>query len=220
MACLLFDLDGTLTDPERGITACLQHALRTLGRDVPPAASLRHYIGPPLRASFAAMLRSDEAPLLDAALALYRERFAATGLYENQVYPFVPDGLATLRAARHRLWVATSKPTVYARRIVDHFGLAPFFEGVYGSELTGERADKRDLVRHVVAMEGLTPGQTWMIGDRGHDMHGGRANGTRTAGVLWGYGSATELVEAGAHVTVGSMAALVAHLATVEAGAR
>ncbi|HUU34792.1 MAG TPA: HAD hydrolase-like protein [Vicinamibacterales bacterium] len=217
MACLLFDLDGTLTDPERGITACIQHALRALGRDVPPAATLRQYIGPPLRVSFAAMLHSDEAALLDAALAHYRERFAATGLYENEVYPFVPAGLATLRAAGHRLWVATSKPTVYARRIVDHFDLAPFFEGVYGSELTGERTDKRDLVRHIVAMEGLTPGNTWMIGDRVHDIRGGRDNGTHTAGVLWGHGSATELADAGAEVTVPSMAALVAHLAAIGA---
>jgi phosphoglycolate phosphatase len=205
MACLIFDLDGTLTDPEVGITTCIQHAVQALGWASPPRESLRRYIGPPLRASFAELLETDDAATLDAALTHYRERFATTGLYENTLYPFVPGALAALRAARHRLWVATSKPTVYAQRIVEHFGLAPYVEGVYGSELTGQRSDKGELVRHLLAAERLERGLTWMIGDRSHDINGGRAHGLRTIGVLWGFGSREELTVAGADLVVDTM---------------
>ncbi len=216
MPCLLFDLDGTLTDPERGITTCIQHALSALHRTVPPGESLRRCIGPPLRASFAELLETDDEATLDAALAHYRARFATTGIYENTLYPFVPGALAALQGARHRLWVATSKPTVYARRIVEHFGLAPYFEGVYGSELTGQRADKGELVRHLLATERLDPGRTWMIGDRSHDVTGGRANGLRTIGVLWGFGSDRELREAGADLVVDTMDQILEHFTAAQ----
>jgi phosphoglycolate phosphatase len=117
-------------------------------------------------------------------------------MYENRVYPDVPAMLQRLLEAGHRLWVATSKPTVYATRIVEHFGLAGSFEKVYGSHLSGQHADKVELVAHILRTEGLDPSRTVMIGDRMHDIVGGRRNGTRTLGVLWGFGSRQELTDA------------------------
>ncbi|RPJ56644.1 MAG: HAD family hydrolase, partial [Acidobacteria bacterium] len=129
---LLFDLDGTLTDPGPGITRCIQHALSGLGRPAPSAAELAWCIGPPLRESFAVLLDDGDPVLVERAVALYRERFAAVGMFENEVYPGVADALASLRAAGHRLLVATSKPHVYAEAILRHFGLLPAFGAVYG----------------------------------------------------------------------------------------
>ena len=206
---LLFDLDGTLTDPARGLTSCFQHAFRALGRTPPEAGSLVRYIGPPLRGTFVELLATDDTAIIDAAVAHFRERFSATGMYENEVYPDVPAGLAALCDAGHRMWVVTSKPEVYARQIVEHFGLAGFFERVYGSRIEGLHAEKAALITHVLERERLDPGRTWMIGDRALDIAGGRANGTGTVGVSWGYGSEDELREARPDVLVRSMAALV-----------
>ena len=109
---LVFDLDGTLTNPESGITRCIAHALNSLDRPSSPTHLLRRYIGPPLRATFAELLGTEDERTIDAALGYYRERFFAVGMYENEVYHEVPYGLATLRERSHRLWVATSKPAV------------------------------------------------------------------------------------------------------------
>lgn len=206
---LFFDLDGTLTDPARGITLCFQHAFRALGRTPPEDEILVRYIGPPLRSIFVELLATDEAAVVDAAIAHFRERFSAAGMYENEVYPGVPEGLAALRDAGHRMWVVTSKPEVYARQIVQHFGLAAHFERVYGPELSGRHAEKAALIAHVLESERLDPGRACMIGDRALDITGGRANGTRTVGVAWGFGSEHELREAGPDALVRSMAALV-----------
>jgi phosphoglycolate phosphatase len=211
---LFFDLDGTLTDPVRGITLCLRHALVALGREAPPLDGLRRYIGPPLRRTFVALLATDESTVIEAAIAHYRERFSTVGLYENEVYPDVPEGLAALRRAGHRLWVVTSKPKVYADRIVEHFALTASFQGVHGSELSGRNADKIELIAHVLAAERLNPARTAMIGDRAEDVVGGRANGIGTVGVLWGYGSEEELRKAAPDVIVDSMAGLSAYVGT------
>lgn len=214
---LLFDLDGTLTDPGEGITRCIQHALAELGAPVPAADALRWYVGPPLAGSFAELVGPDDARIA-RALALYRERFAETGLFENVVYPDVPAALDRLRAEGHALFVATSKPHVFARRVLDHFGLADAFAAVYGAELSGENADKRDLLRHLLSVErfAATP---WMIGDRRHDVEAAHANGLRAVGVLWGYGSAVELRTAGADVVVASVRDLVEWVGTAHAEA-
>ena len=193
---VLFDLDGTLTDPERGITRCIAHALESVGRLTPPMNLLRQYIGPPLRATFAELLETEDESAIDAALACYRDRFVKVGMYENEVCADVPWGLDALRERGHRLWVATSKPEVYARRILEHFELSTLFQHIYGSELNGERTDKRALIAHILERERLDPADVWMIGDRSHDIVGGRANSTRTMGVLWGYGSEEELLSA------------------------
>jgi phosphoglycolate phosphatase len=209
---LLFDLDGTLTDPVVGITRCIAHALARLGREAPPAAALARFVGPPLRGTFAELLATGDDALVARAIGHYRERFEEVGMFENRVYPDVAAGLAELGARGHRQWVVTSKPRVYAQRIVDHFGLLAHFAGVYGSELDGRNVDKADLIQVVLASERLAAAETWMIGDRGLDIRGGRANGVRTAAALWGYGSADELGRERPDVTAPSMADLVARL--------
>jgi phosphoglycolate phosphatase len=197
MTTIFFDLDGTLTDPKPGITRSIQYALHRLDRAVPSEDELTWCIGPPLRASLQKLLGGDE--LADRALALYRERFADIGLYENEIYPGIAAILAALAASRRRLFVATSKPHIYADRIIAHFGLADRFERVFGSELDGTRADKTELLRYALQSSAVDPSSAIMIGDRSHDMIGARNNGMTAIGVLYGYGSQEELVGAGAH---------------------
>lgn len=203
MRSILFDLDGTLTDPKPGITRCIQHALRELGCPCPEADDLEWCIGPPLQGSFHRLLGSED-PLRGArALALYRERFSEVGLFENTVYDGIPDALHTLRESGYWLFVATSKPHVFAGRILDHFGLGPFFDGIYGSELDGTRVDKGELLAHLLGAEGLNADQAVMVGDREHDVRGAAQNEVRCIGATWGYGAPQELIEAGAAVLCG-----------------
>ncbi len=193
MRAALFDLDGTLTDPKPGITECIRYAMTRLGRTPPNADELHWCIGPPLPGSFARLLGTDDAELVARALVLYRERFSTVGLFENALYPGIPEAVTAVRAAGYATYVATSKPHVYARRIVEHFGLASLFDHVYGSELDGTRVDKGDLIAHALAEEKLDPQHVVMIGDREHDLIGARRSGTRTIAVTYGYGSEDEL---------------------------
>jgi len=196
-APLLFDLDGTLTDNFPGIARSILYALERMGVAAPDEASLRLCMGPALRESLARLLDTGDADVVEHALALYRERYAELGWRENVVYEGVADALA--EAARSSpVFLCTSKPEIYARRIVTLFGLAPLFSGVYGADLDGALDDKAKLFAHVVAREGLPPGAAIMIGDRGHDIRAARMNGARCVGVLWGYGSADELAAADA----------------------
>jgi phosphoglycolate phosphatase len=204
---VFFDLDGTLTDPKEGITRSIQYALERLSALVPEMDDLLWCIGPPLRASLAQLLNGDD-DAAGEALALYRERFAETGLYENAVYAGIPDVLKVLKSQGKRLFVATSKPHVYAERIVEHFGLGDYFEIVFGSELDGTRVEKTDLLQYVIAQTETDPSEAVMIGDREHDMLGARNNGLSRIGVLYGYGSEAELRAAGAEQLVSSPAEL------------
>lgn len=199
---LLFDLDGTLTDPAPGILACITHALRALGQIPPPAVEMRRFIGPPLRQVFAEALGTQDLVRIEEAVRLYRERFSTLGLYENAVYPGVAPVLGRLAGAGFALRVVTSKAHVYADRIIDHFELRQFFPRVYGAELSGERSSKAELLRHVLASESIEPGDACMIGDRLHDIEGARAHGIATLGVSWGYGSREELQAAGADLVI------------------
>ena len=196
---LLFDLDGTLTDPKVGITESIRYALAKMERPYPPDASLDWCIGPPLQESFASLLQTDDPQLPKEALRYFRERFSTVGLFENDPYPEIHDVLAQLQAAGQRLFIATSKPAVYAKQIVEHFDLAPYFVRVYGSELDGRFTHKDKLIRHILQTEALTPAHTLMIGDREHDILGAKANNLLAAGVTWGYGSPEELTAAGAN---------------------
>jgi phosphoglycolate phosphatase len=194
---LLFDLDGTLTDSRRGIVACIRHALVRMGTNAETDdRALRECLGPPLRVSFARLLDTDDAAVVDRAIACYRERFDDIGWRENDVYPGIADMLAALTARGHRMLVCTSKPAVYARRIVAHFGLGDAFAAIYGPELDGALDDKRDLLAHLLRQEKLEPERSQMIGDRHHDVRAARANRTAAIGVLWGYGSREELADA------------------------
>ena len=195
MRTIVFDLDGTLTDPKHGITRSIQHALGSLGLHAPTQEDLTWCIGPPLLESLRKL--SGNQAQAEKALLLYRERFGEIGMYENEVYPDIPAVLSTLKAAGHPLFVATSKPTVYATPILEHFQLSQNFDAIHGSELDGTRADKSELLAWVTAKEGLDPADTVMVGDRSHDVVGGKNNGMATLGVLYGYGTRQELLAAG-----------------------
>jgi phosphoglycolate phosphatase len=209
MTTIYFDLDGTLTNPKPGITRSIQYALKRLDQAVPTEDELTWCIGPPLRASLKQLVGSDD--LADRALSLYRERFADIGLFENEVYPGIEATLAVLKSPGRRLFVATSKPGIYAQRIIDHFKLSGYFERVFGSELDGSRSDKSDLLRYALKTTGVDPRQAVMIGDRSHDMIGARNNAMTAVGVLYGYGSREELVDAGAHHICATPEALLDH---------
>ena len=195
---LLFDLDGTLTDNYMGIAASIRHALERLGAAPPPDAVLRSCVGPPLRESFARLLDSTDARLIERAVAHYREHFAEVGWKENVVYAGIADTLVELAARGARMYVCTAKPETFARRIVLQFGLAPHLRAVYGADLAGRFDDKSALMAHLIATEAVDPAAAAMIGDRHHDIRAARANGVRAVGVLWGYGSREELAEADA----------------------
>ena len=197
---LLFDLDGTLTDNYLGIARSITYALERLGVEPPDEATLRLCVGPPLRASFAALLATDDGDAIEQAIALYRERFADVGWRENVVYDGVHDALASLAAEDRAMYLCTSKPEVYARRIVTLFGFAGHLRGVYGADLAGTLDDKALLLAHLAARENLDTRSAVMIGDRHHDVRAARLNGARAIGVLWGYGSAEELAHADAIV--------------------
>ncbi|TYL94153.1 HAD family hydrolase [Bradyrhizobium rifense] len=197
MATIFFDLDGTLTNPKPGITRSIQYALERLSLTVPSEDELTWCIGPPLHTSLKKLTGTDA--LADQALLLYRERFSDIGLFENEAYAGIVDTLTTIAATDQRMFVATSKPAVYATRIVDHFGLKPYFERVFGSELDGTRVDKRDLLRYALDETRVDATSAIMIGDRSHDVVGARTNGMTAIGVLYGYGSEAELRDAGAH---------------------
>jgi phosphoglycolate phosphatase len=209
MTTIFFDLDGTLTDPKPGITRSIQYALRRLDRAVPSEEELTWCIGPPLHASLKKLLGPDD--LADKALSLYRERFGDIGLFENEVYPAIEATLSVLAESNRRLFVATSKPVIYAERIIDHFKLTGYFERVFGSELDGTRADKTELLGYALQATGVDPSRAMMIGDRSHDMIGARNNGMTAVGVLYGYGSREELVEAGAHHVCATPQKLIEH---------
>jgi phosphoglycolate phosphatase len=198
MGTIYFDLDGTLTDPKPGITRSIQYALQRLGHPtIPTEDELTWCIGPPLRASFVRLLGAEASA--DLAVSYYRERFSDVGLYENGVYDGIGEVLTALCASGHRLFVATSKPHVFAERIIDHFGLRGHFERVFGSELDGTRVDKSRLLEYALKEASVDPARTLMIGDCSHDMIGAKNNGMKGIGVLYGYGSRDELLQAGAH---------------------
>jgi phosphoglycolate phosphatase len=189
------DLDGTLTDPFEGISNCIAYALERLGHAAPAEEALRRFIGPPLLETFDELVGPALAP---RALELYRERFSDVGWLENTVYPDMHESLAAITASGHRCFVATTKPHVFARRIIEHFGFVPYFSDVYGSELDGTRTDKTELLRFAGRHRSESRPSV-MIGDRHHDIVGAVNNGFRAIGVSWGYGSADELLGAGAH---------------------
>jgi phosphoglycolate phosphatase len=211
MYSAFFDLDGTLTDPKSGITRCIQYALERLGFPVPPQDDLVWCIGPPLHASMKRFVGTDE--LAHCAVELYRERFRDVGLYENEAYAGIEETLAKVAAGGRRLFVATSKPKVYADRIVEHFCLGGLFEHVFGSELDGTRTDKADLLAYALSEAKVDPARAIMIGDRSHDIVGARKNGMKAIGVLYGYGSVAELMEAGADHLCAAHPELIQHCA-------
>lgn len=195
---LLFDLDGTLTDPAEGITRSVQYALRRFGIEVTDLRTLTPFIGPPLRESFHEFY-GFEGDRIDEAIRTMREYFAEKGIFENVPYPCIQRTLQRLCDAGGSLYIATSKPEPFARRILDHFDLRRYFHFVGGAEMDGRRQAKAEVIAHVLTQCAIDDRTAClMIGDRRHDVLGAQAHGIDSCGVLWGYGSREELTTAGA----------------------
>ena len=195
---LLFDLDGTLTDPKIGITTCVQYALHSFGIEEPDLDKLEPFIGPPLRDSFMEFY-GFTAEQAEEAVAKYRERFQDTGLFENEVYDGVPALLADLKAAGKTVIIATSKPEDFAKRIMAHFDLAQYCDFVCGATMDETRTDKAEVIAYALETAGITDkSRVVMVGDREHDVVGAKKNGLPCIGAVYGYGSAEELTAAGA----------------------
>ena len=190
---ILLDLDGTITDPKVGITRSVQYALEKMNIAAPDVDQLEGFIGPPLQVSFAEYFDFDEHQT-EKAIDFYRERFKEKGIFENELYPNIPDLLKFLREQHFSLVIATSKPTVFAEQILQHFKIDHYFDLVVGSNLDGTRTSKTEIIKYILdEYNQHNPGDFIMIGDRKHDTVGAHNNGIDSIGVLYGYGSLEEL---------------------------
>lgn len=219
---VLFDLDGTLTDPWEGITRCVQYGMEAAGHYEPDREKLTPFIGPPLMDMFMGEygFTKEQAEL---AVDKYRERFREKGMYENKIYEGIEELLKALKASGKRLGVATSKPEVFAVPILEYFHIDSYFEHIVGSELSGERVRKGDVIKEALRRFGAEGkagekgerAMVWMVGDRKHDVIGAGEAGIPCVGVLYGYGGYEELSQAGADrlvSTVGELARLLSAL--------
>ncbi|MCD7856529.1 MAG: HAD hydrolase-like protein [Clostridiales bacterium] len=200
---LLFDLDGTLTDPGLGITNAVMHALTELHIPVPPREELYRFIGPPLHTSFQTWygLSREET---DRAITSFRAYYNPIGVYENAPYPGVAEFLADLKAAGYTLALASSKPQHLVEQVLEMFHLTEYFTAICGGSLDERHCVKSLIVADALAACGVTdPSSALMIGDRKHDIEGARANGIAAMGVLYGYGNREEFLQAGADYICG-----------------
>lgn len=193
---ILFDLDGTLTNPKEGITKCVQHALKHFGIER-ECDELISFIGPPLKEQFMqyASLTEEEGI---KAVEIYRERFAPIGIFENEIYDGILSMLESLKNQGKTLAIATSKPAVFAEKISRKYGIEPYIALLEGSELDGRNTDKALVIKNAMEKLGATKENTIMVGDREHDVIGARKNGIDCIGVSYGYGKDGELEESGA----------------------
>ena len=193
---LLFDLDGTLTDPKEGITKSVRHALKAYNIEVENLDTLCCFIGPPLKDSFIEYYGFSEEDAVNA-IGVYREYFSDRGIFENEVYEGIEEMLKALTSSGKKLFVASSKPEVFVRKIMEHFGLDSYFTFMGGADLGETRVKKADVIRYVLAENGITDlEKVIMIGDRKHDILGAREVGVDSVGVLYGYGDWEELTGA------------------------
>lgn len=208
---LLFDLDGTLTDPKLGITTCVQYALHKFGIEEADLDKLEPFIGPPLSDSFQEFYGFDEGQAADAIKA-YRERFSTIGLFENELYTGMDKLLARLKGEGKKLAVASSKPEVFVRKILKHFGIEQYFDVIVGSELDGTRSKKEEVIEEALRQlchEGKSDNDiVVMIGDRKFDIQGAKAFGLVSVGVSFGYAAPGELEQAGADYIVDTVSEL------------
>lgn len=190
---ILFDLDGTLTDSGQGILNSIRYALTQLDHPIPDDHLLKTFIGPPLKTSFEQTLGMSLAES-QAAIALYRDYFREKGIFENQIYPGIPELLADLKDQKKQLLVATSKPEVFAQQILEHFELSHFFEIIIGASMDSSRSKKSDVIAYALKnADTVNPAETIMVGDRKYDILGAKENQLASLGVLYGYGSFEEL---------------------------
>ena len=212
LTCVLLDLDGTLIDSKPGIVASFNAALEALGHRPDPSFDLTFVIGPVLSDVMGEVLAHYGDTRVDEAVAAYRRHYGEVGLYGVALYDGIAALLASLKAAGLRLFLATSKRTAFAVRILDHLDMADHFDGIYGSEPDGSRDGKPVLIADILRREAIRADQAIMVGDRRYDVEGAHANGLRAIGVLWGYGDRQELEEAGADLLVASSGELQAAL--------
>lgn len=205
---LLFDLDGTLTDPKVGICTCVQYSLESFGIEEPDLDKLEPFIGPPLKGSFMKFYNFSEEQA-EAAVEKYRERFRDTGIFENKLYDGIVPMLIALKSKGMHLAVASSKPRVFVERILEHFNIARYFQAIVGSELDGSRVNKDEVVEEALRQlfddKPVDRSQVYMIGDRSFDVEGARKAGVENVGVTYGYGSLEELRAAKADYIVHSV---------------
>lgn len=202
---ILFDLDGTITDPKEGITKSIQYSLASFGINIENPDELIKFIGPPIRPAFKEFYGFDDAGA-EKAVEKFRERFLVKGLFENIMYDGIDILLEKLKAAGKTLIIATSKPTVQAKIVLEYFNLDKYFAYVSGSEMNGDRSDKGEVIRHALAQNNISDiSRCIMVGDRKHDIIGAKSVGMQSIGVLYGYGGYDELSDAGADYIVGSV---------------
>ncbi|MCG1023595.1 HAD family hydrolase [Sutcliffiella horikoshii] len=202
---ILFDLDGTLSDPKEGITKSVQYALEKMGMVEPDIDKLEWFIGPPLQVSFAEYYGFDERES-KRAIDFYRGRFKEKGMFENVLYPNISLLLAKLKENGYFLVVATSKPTVFAEQILKYFNLEQYFQLIVGSNLDGTRSSKTEIIQYILdKYTDYEPSDFIMIGDRKHDIMGAKNTGIDSIGVTYGYGSLEEISEAEPTYTVNSV---------------
>lgn len=191
----LFDLDGTVTDPKKGIVNSVLYALEKVGIEELHISELDSFIGHPIQQSFVERYNMNEGEV-ERAVFYFREYLKQRGLLENSVYEGIPNLLKQLKDNGNRLFIATSKPTIFARQVIEHFQLTNYFEDIIGSNLNGTRIKKEEIIAHILLQnEGLNKEEVVMIGDRKHDIIGANHNGIASIGVLYGYGSENELIE-------------------------
>ena len=212
---ILFDLDGTVTDPMIGITKSVRYALNKFGIEVEDLNTLCKFIGPPLKDSFMNFYNFSEGDALKA-ITYYREYFSTNGLYENTVYENFEDMLIALKNDGKSLIIATSKPTVFAEKILEHFNLKKYFDFISGSNLDNTRTKKADVISYALKQQMINNmSEIIMIGDREHDIIGAKALNIESIGVLHGYGSYEELSSSGADYIVKDVSELKSLLLTL-----
>ncbi|MDF2587069.1 MAG: phosphatase [Anaerocolumna sp.] len=212
---ILFDLDGTITNPKEGITKSIQYALKAMGIEVNDLDSLCKHIGPPLKDGFKEFWGFDEMKA-NLAVEKYRERYVDTGIYENYEYEGISDLFATLTEKGYQLIVATSKPEKFAKQIMEHFDLSKYFRDVCGSSMDSTRSKKGDVIRYALEKNQITnPEEVIMVGDRYHDILGAKENGIPAIAVLYGFGNREEFITHGADYIIETVQELKSLLITL-----
>lgn len=195
MRTILFDLDGTITQPASGIINSFSHALRSLGKTPPKADALGWVIGPALRESFGKFFHTPSD--IEAAVRYYREFYSTQGILDAHLFEDIPQTLATLHNEGYQLFICTAKPRPYAVRVLEHFKISCFFQQIYGPGFDGQLDNKADLLKSIIQTHTLSPNNCCLVGDRCYDAIAALHNGVTPIGVLWGFGSEEELKEAG-----------------------
>ena len=209
---ILFDLDGTLTNPEIGITNSVMYALEKFGIKVEDRKELHPFIGPPLSYSFQTYYGLSEADS-ELAIKYYRENFSVNGLYENEVYEGVENMLQELKESGKTLVIATSNPEEFTLKILEHFDLLKYFDFVAGATMDGSRGEKADVIRYALELAGIEDkSKTIMIGDRKYDILGAKESDLKSIGVLYGFGDYDELSKAGADYIVENVNDIIKYL--------